>query len=183
MSEFIVIQGKYAIFSVPNLNRYLFLTVGQCGNQIGNAFWSSVVQEYGITSNMKLPPQKPVNSFFHIENPENSLKAKLKARAILIDMEDSVLARFRNGPLKRIIDSKSIISNYPGSGNNWAEGFCYHGPQYKQKILNVVRKTVEKCDALLGFLLMFSTSGGTGSGVGSFILQLLADYYPDIDRY
>lgn len=114
-------------------------------------------------------------------NSEKST-AKLKARAILIDMEDSVLARFRNGPLKKFVDHKNIVSNYPGSGNNWAEGFCNHGPHYKNEFLNVIRRSVEQCDALQGFLLLFSASGGTGSGVGSFVLKLLTDYFPETDR-
>lgn len=139
-----------------------------------------VLQEYGITNTTKLPNLiSSANSFFHIEN---SSKIKIKARTILIDMEDSVLARYRSGPLKKFIDSRCIVSNYPGSGNNWAEGFCNHGPQYEKKILKVIRKAVEKCDCLNGFLLFLSTSGGTGSGVGSFVLKLLADCYPKIER-
>lgn len=42
---------------------------------------------------------------------------------------------------------------------------------------------MEKCDSLHGFLLVFSTGGGTGSGVGTYVLSLLADYYPKIERY
>jgi len=29
---------------------------------------------------------------------------------------------------------------------------------------------------------MFSVGGGTGSGLGSYTLQLLADEFPDVDR-
>lgn len=159
--------------------------MGQCGNQIGSAFWSLALQEYGLKSGTKVPVHRSVNSFFHIEKPDergDSTKSKVKARAVLIDMEDSVVERYRTGPLKKYIESRCIVSNYPGSGNNWAEGFCHHGPLYKNKILKVVRKQVEKCDSLQGFLLMFSTSGGTGSGVGSFVLELLTDHYPAVDR-
>lgn len=157
--------------------------MGQCGNQIGSAFWPLALQEYGLKNCLKLPLHKSANFFFNLEKSDDRIKAKVKARAVLIDMEDSVLARYRSGPLKKFIDSKSIVSNYPGSGNNWAEGFCNHGPQFEGKILNAIRRAVEKCDSLQGFLLLFSASGGTGSGVGSFILKLLADYYPEIDRY
>lgn len=157
--------------------------MGQCGNQIGSAFWPMALQEYGLSNPVKLSNHNSINSFFHIENnASKSPKNKIKARAILIDMEDSVLARYKNGPLKSFIESKCIISNYPGSGNNWAEGFCHHGPQYKRKILNAIKRIVEKCDSLQGFFLFFSTSGGTGSGVGSYVLQLLADHYSEIER-
>lgn len=97
-------------------------------------------------------------------------------------MEDSVLARYRNGPFSSLFDRKCIVANYPGSGNNWAEGFYCHGPKYKDIILNSITRAVEKCDHLHGFLLMFSVGGGTGSGLGSFVLKLLADYFPSVDR-
>lgn len=97
-------------------------------------------------------------------------------------MENAVLARYQTGPLKDLFSSKCVISNYPGSGNNWAEGFCHHGMHYESRILDAIRRAVEKCDGLQGFLLLFSTSGGTGSGVGSFVLKLLADHYPHIQR-
>lgn len=156
--------------------------MGQCGNQIGSAFWPLVLEEYGL-KNASKTPHKYANCFFHSEkSKDHPTKFKMKARVVLIDMEDSVLARYRSGPLKKFIDTKSIISNYPGSGNNWAEGFCHHGPQYENKILNAIRRAVERCDSLQAFLLLFSASGGTGSGVGSFVLKLLADHYPEIDR-
>lgn len=103
-------------------------------------------------------------------------------QAVCIDMEDSVVARFKQGVLKDIFDEKCFVTNYPGSGNNWAEGYCEHGPIYAEKILNSIKHAVEKCDALHGFLLLFSTGGGTGSGLGTFVLKLLADYYPEIER-
>lgn len=40
-------------------------------------------------------------------------------QAVLIDMEDSVVARFRKGPLRKLFDETLLLTNYPGSGNNW----------------------------------------------------------------
>ena len=97
-------------------------------------------------------------------------------------MEDSVVARVRAGKFRDLYDKKCLITNYPGSGNNWAEGYCSHGPKYKQKILNAVQYVVEQCDNLNGFLLLFSMGGGTGSGLGTFIVKLLADHYPSVER-
>lgn len=41
----------------------------------------------------------------------------------------------------------------------------------------------EKCSRLHGFLTMHSLGGGTGSGLGTAVLKLLADNYPTVDRY
>jgi tubulin epsilon len=107
----------------------------------------------------------------------------IMSQFLCIDMEDSVVARVKVGKYRDLFDKKCLITNYPGSGNNWAEGYCSHGPKYKQKILKAIQYTVEQCDNLNGFLLLFSMGGGTGSGLGTFIVKLLADNFPTIERY
>lgn len=34
-------------------------------------------------------------------------------------MEDSVVSRFKQGPLRQLFDQTCTVTNYPGSGNNW----------------------------------------------------------------
>lgn len=197
MSEFIIIQGKYrSNTTLHQTNRTLF-PVGQCGNQIGSALWPLILQEYNINESSSTNTQKncdqmhkSISSFFHIRNKGHSysnlndlLMNHVKARAICIDMEDSVLARYRNGPLSGLFDKNCFVSNYPGSGNNWAEGHHEHGPFYKNKILKTIQYAVERCDSLHGFILLFSMGGGTGSGLGTYVLRLLAECYPKIERY
>lgn len=97
-------------------------------------------------------------------------------------MEDGVISNMTKGKLKHIFDENFIIKNYPGSGNNWAEGHCLHGPKFETKILNVIRNAVDVCDSLQGFLLFLSAGGGTGSGLGTYVLRLLSENYPHIDR-
>ncbi|GAB1859986.1 Tubulin epsilon chain [Camponotus japonicus] len=130
-------------------------------------------------------------SFFHVpvktdnlyfENVADLSKAKVKARAILIDMEDSVVSRFKQGPLRQLFDQTCIVTNYPGSGNNWAIGYHVHGREYHDRIEESIRHMVEKCDRLHGFLLMHSLGGGTGSGLGTATLKLLKDYYSHVER-
>lgn len=100
-----------------------------------------------------------------------------------MDMEDSVVSRYREGPLKSLFDQTCTVTNYPGSGNNWAEGYYTHGRAYEEKIRETLRRTSERCDSLHGFLLMHSLGGGTGSGLGTATLKLLADDYPNVDRF
>ncbi|KYQ51454.1 Tubulin epsilon chain [Trachymyrmex zeteki] len=89
------------------ISYFLFFNVlvGQCGNQIGSAFWPLVLHEYGI--------QTTTGDVTDLN------AAKIKARAVLVDMEDSVLSRFKQGPLRQLFDQTCIVTNYPGSGNNW----------------------------------------------------------------
>ncbi|CAH0553366.1 unnamed protein product [Brassicogethes aeneus] len=178
------------------MSEFIVIQVGQCGNQIGSALWPLILQEYNLgsdnTNKGNNEVQKSLSSFFNIKSQKSQhsyqslgdlYENNVKARVICIDMEESVVNRFRLGTLKNIFDKKSFITNYPGSGNNWAEGFWEHGAKFKNKILNVIQYVVEQCDSLHGFLVLFSTGGGTGSGLGSYILNLLADYYPKVERF
>nr|CAD7588389.1 unnamed protein product [Timema genevievae] len=182
------------------MSEFITLQVGQCGNQIGEAFWKLALREHGIQTLRNTNPQLPLghshsklfdafHSFFYI--PENNVSKlrtladletfKIKARAVCIDMEDSVVARFQTGSLRHLFDETCLITNYPGSGNNWAEGFYTHGGRYKDRIVEAVRKATEKCDHLHGFLMLFSLGGGTGSGLGCATLGFLEDSFPHVD--
>ena len=46
-------------------------------------------------------------------------------------------------------------------------------------VLEVVRKQVENCDCLQGFQMLHSVGGGTGSGMGSLLLNNLRNEYHD----
>ena len=54
---------------------------------------------------------------------------------------------------------------------------------YKDEIEERVRTAVEQCDSLQGFFFLHSIGGGTGSGLGTYILQDLADLYPGVFRF
>ncbi|GMF17460.1 unnamed protein product [Phytophthora lilii] len=47
-------------------------------------------------------------------------------------------------------------------------------------LLTVCNKEAERCDLLKGFLTLQSAAGGTGSGVGSFLTEKLAEFYPSM---
>ncbi len=54
---------------------------------------------------------------------------------------------------------------------------------YREELSQKIQSTVEMCDSLQSFFLTHSLGGGTGSGLGTYILSLLDDEYPDIYRY
>ncbi|XP_021919419.1 tubulin epsilon chain-like [Zootermopsis nevadensis] len=187
------------------MSEFLTVQVGQCGNQIGGAFWPLVLQEYGIgtqTGCISMSQSQHIDpngrlldafqSFFlssdgisgqNFKTLADLENAKVRARAVCIDMEDSVVAHFRTGQFRHLFDETCLLTNYPGSGNNWAEGFYAHGSEYSEKILNILQRCAEKSDQLHGFLCLFSLGGGTGSGLGSSILTILEDNFPLIERF
>ena len=65
-----------------------------------------------------------------------------------------------------------------GSGNNWAYGYNYHGKRVSSRIIELLRKQLEKCDIVDGIMVYQSLAGGTGSGVGSRLLQQIRESFP-----
>eukprot|EP00291_Cryptomonas_curvata_P014723 CAMPEP_0172154126 /NCGR_PEP_ID=MMETSP1050-20130122/1855_1 /TAXON_ID=233186 /ORGANISM="Cryptomonas curvata, Strain CCAP979/52" /LENGTH=201 /DNA_ID=CAMNT_0012822795 /DNA_START=63 /DNA_END=665 /DNA_ORIENTATION=- len=170
----------------------VIVQVGQCGNQIGCRFWDIALQEHAAYC--KAPTyDEPLSSFFRnvdarYPQASNSLPigspiSSLKARAVLIDTETGVLNSLLGGPLGELFDSRHLISDQYGAGNNWAQGHLEYGPKYADDILDQVSRTAEQCDSLQSFFLLHSLGGGTGSGLGTYTLGLLDDHFHDVYRF
>jgi tubulin epsilon len=108
--------------------------------------------------------------------------SRLRARALLVDMEEGVINEVLNGPLQDLFDAKQTVRSTDGSGNNWAHGQHY-GAQYGGEVLESLRAVAETCDSLQSFFLMHSLGGGTGSGLGTYITSLLGDAFPKVYRF
>ncbi|KAJ3414675.1 Tubulin epsilon chain [Chytridiales sp. JEL 0842] len=107
----------------------------------------------------------------------------LKARGVMIDMEEGVIGQIKSSPIAPLFDEhQSIVSN-SGSGNNWAMGYSVYGSEYKDQILESIRVEAEYCDSLQSFFCISSLGGGTGSGLGSRVGEFLQDEYPEVYRF
>ncbi|CRH01561.1 tubulin epsilon chain, putative [Plasmodium relictum] len=168
----------------------IFLHVGQCGNQLGHEFWSVVINEH---LNKKKDEKKEtvykgsfisdsMSSFFENMNENYNIndKENLKARAILIDTEMGVTNEIMKSSISSFFDENNIFTQQSGAGNNWSQGYMHYGKIYHNLIDNIIRKNVEKCDSLQSFYITSSLGGGTGSGLGSYILEMLSDSYKQV---
>jgi tubulin epsilon len=153
--------------------------VGQCGNQIGSAFWNLLLLEHEATSD-----NDPIlSTFFSFDHFTSKKAPVMKARALLVDMECGVLHETMRSSLGSLFDETQYIMDVSGAGNNFAQGYYAYGPQYHEKFLEGVRRNVEKCESIQAFFLTHSLGGGTGSGVGTYILKMLADEYSKTTRF
>ncbi|KAJ3345697.1 nucleotidyltransferase [Entophlyctis luteolus] len=98
-------------------------------------------------------------------------------------MEEGVINQVLASPLRTLFSDDQIVSSNSGSGNNWAVGYATYGASHGQAIEEALRIQAEQCDSLQAFFLLSSLGGGTGSGLGSFVIELLADCYPDVYRF
>ena len=102
-----------------------------------------------------------INSNDNNSNFNNNNIGQLKARAVLIDMEEGVVNELLNrSPLRSLFDSSQFLTDCSGSGNNWSHGYCYYAQRYRESILEKVRRCMEPCESLQGFFLLHSLGGG-----------------------
>ncbi|XP_028320705.1 tubulin delta chain isoform X2 [Gouania willdenowi] len=149
--------------------------LGQCGNQVGQELFDVLCSDAQDGQRNKYRAIS-CERFFHQTD-----RGELEARAVLIDMEPKVINRCVSRATKCSrwsYGSSSHFSQKQGSGNNWANGFCVHGPRHRDVVEEMVRREVERCDRLSGLMALMSVAGGTGSGFGTYLTQCLRDAYP-----
>lgn len=167
------------------------LQVGQCGNQIGGEFWKQLCLEHGIApdgtlrdpldyanaGNNYTPPvmddRKDV--FFYQSDDDHYIP-----RALLIDLEPRVVNKLAHmGAYRKLFNPENlfIAEEGGGAGNNWASGYR-QGEEHYEQVLDMIDRESDNSDSLEGFKLCHSIAGGTGSGMGSYLLERLNDHFP-----
>ena len=154
------------------------LQVGQCGNQIGMEFWKQLCLEHGINKNGILEDFATAGGdrkdvFFYQADD-----AQYIPRALLIDLEPRVLTHVQQ-ELPRLFNQENIYQHPEGggAGNNWANGYDIGG-QVCEEIMDMIDREADGSESLEGFLMCHSIAGGTGSGMGSLLLERVNDHFP-----
>src|SRR3546814_6838156 len=70
-----------------------------------------------------------------------------------------------------------IISGKEDAANNFRSGHYTVGKEIVDQVLDRIRKVADNCTGLQGFLVFHATGGGTGSGLGSLLLERLSVDY------
>ncbi|KAI9870891.1 MAG: gamma-tubulin, partial [Pleopsidium flavum] len=155
------------------------IQAGQCGNSVGSQFWQQLCQEHGISQDGNLEDfateggdRKDV--FFY-----QSDDTRYIPRAILLDLEPRVINGIQTGAYKNIYNPENFYIGKQGigAGNNWAAGYAA-GETVQEEVFDMIDREADGSDSLEGFMLLHSIAGGTGSGLGSFILERMNDRFP-----
>ncbi|KAK7539243.1 Tubulin/FtsZ, GTPase domain-containing protein [Phyllosticta citricarpa] len=155
------------------------LQAGQCGNSVGSQFWQQLCQEHGINQDGNLEDfateggdRKDV--FFY-----QSDDTRYIPRAILMDLEPRVINSIQTSPYRNIYNPENfyVHKDGTGAGNNWAAGYAM-GESVHEEVMDMIDREADGSDSLEGFMLLHSIAGGTGSGLGSFLLERLNDRFP-----
>ncbi|KAL0479088.1 tubulin gamma [Acrasis kona] len=155
------------------------IQAGQCGNQVGQEFWKQLTLEHGINNEGALEDYATQGGdrkdvFFYQADDEHYIP-----RAVLIDLEPRVIHGIRNGPYRRLYNEENIYISKEGggAGNNWGSGYT-QAEQVHEELMEVLEREADNSDSLEGFVLLHSVAGGTGSGVGSYLLEKINDRFP-----
>ncbi|PAV58917.1 hypothetical protein WR25_13968 [Diploscapter pachys] len=152
--------------------------VGQCGNQLAQSFWKSLCDEHGIDERGQpihdMDPTDNKEMFFYQADDNHYIP-----RAILIDLEPRVInGMMQHKDFGHLFNQDNIYlsTHGGGAGNNWASGYHQASEVYEEIMDKIVREA-ENEDVMEGFLFTHSISGGTGSGMGSMLLEKMADHF------
>nr|UXY87827.1 gamma-tubulin [Cryptomonas curvata] len=153
------------------------IQVGKCGIQLGHEYWKQVCSDLFINPDgtLNLNKQKTENLDKNLFFDENST-GKLTPRTILFDLEPRIIGKIKNSTFFRFYPNENLIFDNQSAGNNWANGYI-QANEHRKKLEEIIRKSIEKCNQMPTFSIFHSLVGGTGSGSGSYILELIKDEF------
>merc|ERR1712216_773590 len=94
------------------------------------------------------------------------------------DLEPRVINTIQNSEHRNLYNAENffVSSHGGGAGNNWASGYA-QAEAVQEEIMDMIDREADGSDSLEGFVLCHSIAGGTGSGMGSYLLEALNDRY------
>ncbi|XP_053486587.1 tubulin beta chain-like isoform X11 [Ictalurus furcatus] len=134
------------------------LQIGQCGNQIGEMFWTVFSDEHGIdptgnyNGNSDLQLHR-INVYYN-----EATGGRYVHRTVLVDLESGTMDSVRSGPFGQIFRPDNLVFGLSSASNYWAKGHYTEGAELVDSVLDVVRREAESCDCLQGFQLFIRLS-------------------------
>lgn len=153
------------------------IQTGQCGNQIGYEFWKRLCLEHGINKDgifeeRGILAEDRKDVFFYQADDEHYIP-----RALMIDLEPRVINSIQTSEYKNLYNPENFFMDQDGAGNNWAKGYHF-AERREEELMDMIDREADGSDSLEGFVVCHSIAGGTGSGLGSFLLERLNDRFP-----
>ncbi|KAF6005433.1 hypothetical protein CCYA_CCYA01G0106 [Cyanidiococcus yangmingshanensis] len=163
------------------MREVISLHIGQAGVQVANACWELFCLEHGILPDGTMASRDSAiaaanNASFGTFFSETS-SGKHVPRCLFLDLEPSVVDEVRTGPYRQLYHPEQLMSGREDAANNYARGHYTVGKEIVDTALDRIRKLADNCSALQGFLIFNSVGGGTGSGLGSLLLERLSVDY------
>jgi len=160
------------------MREIISLHIGQGGVNLGNACWELFCLEHNIQPDGTLSPEKTHNNdileTMFSENPSGSYTP----RSIFIDSDPDPIDQIRKGPFNKAFHPDNLISGKQDFASNFVKGNNTEGKELFNKCEDQIRKVIESCDNLQGFIFTHAISGGTGSGFSALLYERFGIVYP-----
>merc|ERR1712087_345616 len=105
---------------------------------------------------------------------EETTAGQYVPRNLMVDLEPNVIDDVKNSDFSAIYHPEFLLAGKEDAANNFARGHYTVGRAIMDKVNDRLRKMVGNSDNVQGFLINHSVAGGTGSGLGSLILERIA---------
>jgi len=155
----------------------LTINVGQAGIQLGSAVWEQYCAEHGINEQGRRDSATAKDDTSFMCFYEETAAAQFVPRNLMVDLEPNVIDDVQNSQFSAIYHPEFLIAGKEDAANNFARGHYTVGRELIDKVNDRLRKMVDNADNVQGFLINHSVAGGTGSGLGSLILERIASDY------
>ena len=105
--------------------------------------------------------------------------ARFVPRALLLDLEPRVVNNIQNSQHRDLFNPRTYLSRRKAAARA-TTGRRATGRRRKTRnyLADMLDREADNSDSLEGFVLTHSIAGGTGSGMGSYILEHLNDHFP-----
>lgn len=85
----------------------------------------------------------------------------------------------KNGNYQKLFCAENMICGKESAASNYAAGFYGIGKKLIPTVMDRLARLAEDCNSLQGITLFRSTGGGTGSGMGSRVIETIKNAYPN----
>ncbi|KAK2955454.1 putative Tubulin alpha chain [Blattamonas nauphoetae] len=162
------------------MSECISLHVGQGGIRMSDPMWRLFCREHEMTLNGSHTPLLPIptledETFYKVF--EETSQGKYHPRALLVDLEPTATDVVRSGQCRDLFVSDQIISETGSTNNTFFGSFGGANHSVLEESLDVIRQMAESCSNLEGFMLFHAIGGGTGSGLGTRLLEELLDRF------
>ena len=147
---------------------------------MGHRIWKQYCAEAHISSDGKISlsdddnkhPDHTFETFFR-----ETKDGKYQTRNLMVDTDRNVIENVKKSAYSAIYDEDCLLFGNEGANNNFAKAHYRLGPEMMDEINDRLRWIVDHCDNVQGFIINHSVGGGTGSGLGTLILERIAVDY------
>lgn len=161
------------------MREIIHLLIGQCGNQIGAAFWNTICGEHGLDNEGNYRGTNDIQKLRLNVYFNEASSGKYVPRAVMVDLEPGTVDAVKALPIGSLFRPDNFVFGQLLAGNVWAKGHYTEGAELVDLVLDVVRREAEGADLLQGFQISHSLGGGTGSGMGTLLILKIREEFPD----